>query len=141
MTKRAFMAENRRPLASTGETSQTDLFVGAPKSSVPLQMIDVGDGSYVTADEYLEMLAFLTFETSIAGAKTRGIARNALEAILHAAAAGGFTNGDLLETLMAACEKSPRVTALLCQAVAAVGSTAAFIEVLQRAGLPTGNTQ
>ena len=59
----------------------------------------------------------------------RAKAADALGRILSAARAGGFTQGDLLETLIARGEVSARVKALACAAVDAAGNEA-MLEVV-----------
>lgn len=54
----------------------------------------------------------------------RAKATDALGRILKAARAGGFTQGDLLETMMARGEVSARVKEMACAAVAAAGNEA-----------------
>ena len=59
----------------------------------------------------------------------RAKAVDALGRILKAARAGGFTQGEILETMMARGEISPRVKELACAAVAAAGNEA-MLEVV-----------
>ena len=59
----------------------------------------------------------------------RARAQDAVRRILSAARAGGFTHGDLLETLIARGEVSARVKALACAAVDAAGNEA-MLEVV-----------
>ena len=59
----------------------------------------------------------------------RAKAADALGRILSAARAGGFTHGDLLETLIARGEVSARVKELACAAVDAAGNEA-MLEVV-----------
>ena len=54
----------------------------------------------------------------------RARAQDALRRILSAARAGGFAQGDVLETMMARGEVSARVKELACAAVAAAGNEA-----------------
>ena len=59
----------------------------------------------------------------------RAKAVDALGRILKAARAGGFTHGEILETVMARGEISHRVKELACAAVAAAGNEA-MLEVV-----------
>lgn len=59
----------------------------------------------------------------------RAKAADALGRILKAARAGGFTQGEILETVMARGEISHRVKELACAAVAAAGNEA-MLEVV-----------
>ena len=54
----------------------------------------------------------------------RAKAADAMRRILSAARAGGFTQGDLLETLIARGEVSARVEEMACAAVDAAGNEA-----------------
>ena len=66
----------------------------------------------------------------------RARAQDALRAILSAARAGGFTQGDVLETLLARGEVSARVKELAHAAIDAAGADAvvAIVQAITRAG-------
>ncbi|QTO19594.1 hypothetical protein [Burkholderia seminalis] len=99
------------------------------------QSIDVGAGEYLTPAQIILMFGFLAYEAPRVPPVAKSNARIALAAILRAATAGGFKSADLLDTLMARAERSPRVDSLMDEAARAIGDASAFITVMQRAGI------
>jgi len=100
------------------------------------QGIPVGADEYAAPADFLLMAGFLVYEAPLAPASARAAARRILSAVLGAAAVSGFAHSDVLETLMANAEKSSRTRTLAEQAVAAVGDTAAFLQVIRGTGVP-----
>lgn len=69
--------------------------------------------------------------------EARHIARALIEGVLSAARAGGFTQADILATMLANCEISARTRSMARQACAAA-STAALRQLFERIGLAEG---
>lgn len=103
--------------------------------------ISLGGEQYTSSADYLLMAGFLVYEASRAPAGARLVARRILTAVLCTAAARGFPNADMLETLMSSREKSPRVYQLAVDAAAAVGDARAFVEVMKSAGISAEGDQ
>ncbi|HGO6126252.1 TPA: hypothetical protein ACK3RK_004795 [Burkholderia cepacia] len=77
------------------------------------QSIDVGAGEYLTPAQIILMFGFLAYEAPRVPTVAKSNARIALAAILRAATAEVFKSADLLDTLMARAERSPRVDSLI----------------------------
>lgn len=103
--------------------------------------IPLGGEQYASSADYLLMAGFLVYEASRAPAGARLVARRILTAVLRTAAARGFPNADVLETLMSNREKSPRVYQLAIDAAAAVGDARAFVEIMKNAGVSAEGDQ
>ncbi|KWZ43726.1 hypothetical protein WS72_13250 [Burkholderia savannae] len=99
------------------------------------QSIEIADGEYLTPAQLILMFGFLIYEAPRAPVTAKNNARAALSAILSAAAAGGFTSLDLLDTLMSRAERSARVVALATEAASVIGDANAFIDVMRRADI------
>ncbi|SAL17002.1 hypothetical protein AWB71_00686 [Caballeronia peredens] len=66
-------------------------------------------------------------------------AQSTIDALLSAARAGGFTQGDVLETLLSTDRNSERAVDLSIIAMDCIGGAEAFCNALARAGVnPTG---
>ncbi|RQH07045.1 hypothetical protein [Paraburkholderia dinghuensis] len=97
--------------------------------------VPVGDGQHISPAEFLLMAGFLAYRAPRAEVDARAAARRVLDAVLGVATAHGFADSDALESMMASAEKSTRVWRLAEQAIAAVGDTAAYLQVLRCAGV------
>ena len=109
----------------------------AMSASAPLG-VPVGDDEYVPPATFILMCGYLLYAAKKADAGARAYARQLLDGVLVAASAGGFHRGDLLETLMSRNERTDRLFNLAHAAAAAIGDTAAFLQVLRDAGANTG---
>jgi hypothetical protein len=97
--------------------------------------VPVGNGLHISAAEFLLMAGFLAYRAPLAQADARAAARRVLDAVLGVAAAHGFAHSDILESMMASAEKSAHLWRLAEQATAAVGDTAAYLQVIRDAGV------
>ena len=91
--------------------------------SLPGALLMIGSGAYEPNDN----------EITPAG---RAKSKDALARILSAARAGGFTQGDLFDTLLSKGEVSVRVRDLAIAAVAAAGNEA-LMEIIHSMGIRT----
>jgi hypothetical protein len=97
--------------------------------------VPVGNGQHISPAEFLLMAGFLAYRAPLAPTAARAAARRILDAVLGVAAARGFAHSDALELMMANAEKSSRMWRLAEQATAAVGDTAAYLQVVRDAGV------
>jgi hypothetical protein len=97
--------------------------------------VPVGNGQHISPAEFLLMAGFLAYRAPLAPVDARTAARRVLDAVLCVAAARGFAHSDTLESLMASADKSACVRSLAEQAAAAVGDTAAYLQVIRDAGV------
>ena len=102
--------------------------------------VPVGDGQYASPASLLLISGFLIYGASSVETSVRELARDIVDATLAAARVKGFVKGDILETMMSRGEMSDRILALAEDATNAIGDSAAFLAVLQRAGIrPEGD--
>jgi hypothetical protein len=95
--------------------------------------VPVGDGRHISPAEFLLMAGFLVYRAPLAPTAARAAARRVLDAVFDAAAAGGFAQSDVLETMMTNAGHSSGMWTLAEQATAAVGDTTAFLQVIRGA--------
>lgn len=107
------------------------------EAAVGRRTIPLGDGISISPAECLQFLAYVAFQTT-PGAGHQIFAARAVHEILMAAAASGFRQAVLLETLFASRVRSERTQTLAFQATSALGDEDAFLQVLHAAGMPTG---
>jgi hypothetical protein len=81
------------------------------------------------------MSGFLVYQAQGADPDVRRLSRDIVDTVLCAARAGGFAKGDILETMMAMGVAFGRMWDLAEEATRAIGDSAAFIKVLQQAGV------
>jgi hypothetical protein len=97
--------------------------------------VPVGNGQQISPAEFLLMAGFLAYRAPLAAVAAQAAARCILHAVLGAAAARGFADSDVLETMMENGDKSSRLWTLAEQATSAVGDTAAYLQVIRNAGV------
>ncbi|WP_250470228.1 MULTISPECIES: hypothetical protein [unclassified Caballeronia] len=103
--------------------------------------IPIAEGKYASPTECVLMCGFLVFHAKKVDDDVRQFARRVLDVVFAAAAENGFRRTDLLETLMAKGDRSPRVGKLARQATAAIGDNLAFARVIARVGVIAGGQQ
>ncbi|WP_250528620.1 hypothetical protein [Caballeronia sp. ATUFL_F1_KS4A] len=103
--------------------------------------IPIAEGEYASPTQCVLMCGFLAFHAKKADDDIRQFARRVLDVVFAAAAQRGFHRVDLLETLMAKGDPSPRVGRLAQQATAAIGDNLAFARVIAQAGVRAGGKQ
>ncbi|SAL02207.1 hypothetical protein AWB80_08303 [Caballeronia pedi] len=103
--------------------------------------IPIAEGKYASPTECVLMCGFLVFHAKNVDDDVRQFARRVLDIVFTAAAQNGFRRADLLETLMAKADPSPRVGKLAGQATASIGDNFAFARVVAHAGVIAGGKQ
>jgi hypothetical protein len=104
--------------------------------------IPIAEGKYASPTECVLMCGFLVFHAKKkVDNDVQQFARRVLNVVFAAAAENGFRRTDLLETLMAKGDRSPRVGKLARQATAAIGDNLAFARVIAMAGVIAGGQQ
>jgi hypothetical protein len=97
--------------------------------------VPVGNGQHISPAEFLLMAGFLAYRAPLAPADARAAARRILVAVLEVATARGFAHSDVLEAMIANADKSSRMWKMAEEAIAAVGDTAAYLQVISSAGV------
>ncbi|MGF6974918.1 hypothetical protein QFZ94_003368 [Paraburkholderia sp. JPY465] len=99
------------------------------------KLIKFVDGEpYVNGAGLLLMAAEAAHGSDPVSADGRQRARHTINALLSAARAGGFTQSDLLETLLSTDRDADRTIDLAIIAVDCIGGTEALTDALKRAG-------
>ncbi|WP_144142643.1 hypothetical protein [Paraburkholderia sp. BCC1884] len=101
----------------------------------PKLIMYIDGEAHVSGAGILILSASARHDSSIALAlDARERAQKTIDALLSAARTGGFTQGDVLETMLSTDRESDRVVDLAIRAVDHIGGTAAFLAALERAG-------